>query len=107
MKLTIKERLQTSSLYPQGGNIISQQLVRDISEKVSIDQEEMKEIELRAEGDQLRWNDKIAKEKEVKFTKMEIDFLKKQVDRVEKEEKVTQSNLSLCEKIQDGVQKEK
>ncbi|GAG38836.1 unnamed protein product, partial [marine sediment metagenome] len=50
MKLTIRERLSISQLYPQKGNMIEQTLVEDIVKKVRIGQKEIKEIGLKVQA---------------------------------------------------------
>jgi len=103
MKLSIKERIVITQLYPNQGNLISQTLVRDIDKKIRITQEEMKEIDfnVREDGNSYVWNNEKAKEKEIEFTKSEIDLLKKEVEKLDKENKITQSMLDLCLKIKE------
>lgn len=99
INLTLKERINFGALYPQKGNIVEQKLIRDIAEKIEISQGEMKEIELRATGTQVQWNEKKAKDKKVEFTEMEMDLLKRQVRELDEKKEVTANILSLCLKI--------
>lgn len=99
MKLSIKERLNFGAILPQKGNIVEQKLARDIGEKIEISQKEMKEIGLKAVGDTVQWNEKKAKDKNVEFTEMELDLLKKQVKELDEKKEITANILSLCLKI--------
>lgn len=98
LSLSVKDRLAFRELFPRQGDILSQVLARDIAEKVQITQAEMKKIELSTEGDKISWNPK-AKTVNIVFTNPEITFLQAQVDRLDKEKKITLDILGLCLKI--------
>lgn len=98
MKLSIKDRLTIASLYPQQSNIVEQVIVKDIKKKVDLSQSEFKEINLKVSEGKYTWNNK-AKDKEVDFTESELSLLKSQIDKLDKEKKITQDILSLCLKI--------
>lgn len=114
MKLSVKDRLVIGNLYPAQGNILQQTLVRDISRKTEVTQDEMKQINLAPiEGSQgMKWDPDAANklgEKEVQFTEAELNLLKEQVSRLDRENKVTLGMLDLCLKIREeksGVKKE-
>ena len=101
MKLTIKDRLLINELYPKESNLISQILVKDINEKVNITQNDIDKYNIKPEKNGLTWNVKKDKGIEVGFTDKEIEFLKKQVERLDAESKITQSNIDLCLKIKE------
>jgi len=101
MKLTVKDRIHFSALYPQEGNIVTQLLVKDIQEKVNLTQEESKEIGLKQEGQTIVWDDEKAGKKDVKFTETEMEFLKGRVENLNNENKVTQDILSICLAVQN------
>ena len=102
MKLTVKERLLITRLYPQEGNIITQTLVRDIKKKIELTQTEITAINLKAlSNGGLTWDEKTAKVKNVDFTKAELDLLTDGVDKLDKTNKVTQELLPLCIRIRE------
>jgi len=106
MKLSVKDRLVIGNLYPAQGNILQQTLVRDIAKKVEVTQDEMKQINLAPiEGSQgMKWDPEEASklgEKEVVFTEAELNLLKEQVSRVDRENKITLGLLDLCLKIRE------
>ena len=106
MKLSVKDRLVIGNLYPAQGNILQQTLIRDIAKKVEVTQDEMKQINLGPiEGSQgMKWDPEEANklgEKEVVFTEAELNLLKEQVARIDKENKVTLGLLDLCLKIRE------
>ena len=99
ISLNIKDRLNIPSMLPRDSDLLEQKIVRDILAKIEINQEEMKEINLRQEGNQCKWDP--VKDKEIIFTEIEFDIMKKSVNKLDKDKKINQSNLSLCIKIQD------
>lgn len=102
MELNIKDRLTFNFLFPQAGNIITQTLIKEISKKVTLLQDEIEKIELKTvEGNRLQWNEKEIMPKEIVFGKTELEFLKQQVERLDKEKKITQDSLDLCLKIKN------
>lgn len=102
MKLTIKDRIVLSGLYPKEGDMLTQILIREIGEKTRIGSEEAKEIELKTSAVGVTWNVSKATEKEIEFTNSELRLLKERVSKLDKEKKITQEMLDLCVKIQDA-----
>jgi hypothetical protein len=96
MKLSIKHRISTSSLLPQTGGILEQMTSRDILKKVEILAEEAKEVNLRPEGEMIIWDQDKDSGKEVEFSPTEIIFLKDQVEKLDKEKKITPDILDIC-----------
>jgi hypothetical protein len=107
MKLTIKDRVVMPSLYPKESNIVNQILVKDIKEKVELTQPELKEIDFKPMGTHYSWDMKKAKDKKVDFTEAELDLLKNEIDKLDKEKKITQDILPLCLKIREVKEKPK
>lgn len=100
MTLSLKDRLNFVLLFPEKGNIIQQILVADISKKVSLTQDEIKEFELKQEGTVLKWNEEKAKDIEVEFTEAELNLLKEQIKELDSKGEITQAILPLCLKLQ-------
>lgn len=95
LSLGIKDRLTLPAFFPERSNYVDQILKEDIDKKIKITQAEVTEVGLKysepdAEGKQfLTWGRDKEKDIEVEFTKAEIEFLKKQVDRLDKAEALT------------------
>jgi len=101
MKLSIKERLVLPTLFPQRSNMVTLMTMRDIKEKIDVSADERKEIGLEVKQGRLHWDKDKAKEVDVDFNTLEINFLKDQVDRIDKEKNVTEDLLDLCLKIKN------
>jgi hypothetical protein len=96
MKLNIVNRLNIARFFPREGGILQQLLVRDITKKIEFTQDEIKEIGLKQSNNQLTWNPEKDFEKEVNFSESEINFLKDQIDLLDREKRITQDMLDLC-----------
>lgn len=96
MKFSIKDRLNFPTLYPQTGNILTQILVKSISEKVTLTPEEIEEIDLKSDGQLLRWDETKAQEKEIEFTEAEINLLRERVSEMDNNKQINQDILPLC-----------
>ena len=101
LKLKIMERISIKRLFPQESNLVNQVLARDIDKKISFDQKEMKDIEMKAVGDKMIWDAEKDKGKFVEFSDAEIEFLKKQIDEMDKKNKVTAEMVDVIMKIKD------
>ncbi len=99
MKLTVKERLMFNTFYPRSGSIAEQQLVRAIDNKIVLSQEEVEEINLKSIGQNLKWDKEKGKDLDVMFTNEEYKFLRLQVEKLDKENRVTLEILDLCLKV--------
>jgi len=101
MKLTLKERILVPRLYPLRESLFAQLLVRHINEKIQIEDKEAKKVGLKFEQGIFTWNLKKTIVKDFEFTDSEINFLKEQVKRVDKEKSITPDMVDLCVKIRD------
>lgn len=103
MKLSIPERIMFNRLFPRESSMIEMSLVKDIGEKVKLSQDEIEKIGLKQENSILVWSGEKAKDmdKEIDFSNSELSFLKSQIDRLDREKKVTVELLGLCQKIKE------
>lgn len=104
MKLNVKDRLIFRALFPREGDILSQTLIKDIGVKINIDQKELNKISFkrRPDGRGFEWDEKKAKIIDVDFTKAELSVLKAQVDKLDKEKKITHEILDICVKVKNA-----
>lgn len=102
MKLTIRERFAIVQVTPRESNIATQLIVRGILERLRFTPAEQAKLNIRFDLTQLLWDP--TKEEAVEFplSKEETDFLQLQVDRADREGRITQEILSLCLKIKGG-----
>lgn len=101
MKLSIKERLNFGSILPKENDYVSSLLSRDILKKIDLSQEEIKKIELKNVNNQLSWKNNLDKDIEVEFTAAELNVLNEAINKLDKANKISLSNLDIIEKIKD------
>lgn len=77
IKLNIPERFILVNLLPDKGNFENLAIVDSLRVKLYPTQKEIKEYDVKQEGDRISWNDKGLKQTEVEFTEQEISFVKK------------------------------
>ena len=105
MKLTVKDRIEISALYPKTGDLVTLTLLEDIGEKVKLSQEEIKEINLRIEGTSYAWNKE--SDKEVEFTELELGVLQKTITDWDKKKEIPIGLGRLCKKFMEAKKDEK
>ena len=57
MQLTILERVLLLNVLPVEGNIITLRIIQDLRRNLAPTEEEIKKVNLRQEGTQIRWDD--------------------------------------------------
>ena len=103
--LGIKDRLTIPAFFPERSNFVDQILKEDISAKIRITQEDVAAVGLHysepdKDGKQfMTWDAKKDVDKEVEFTDAEIKFLKKQVDRLDKDANLTDDEMKMAKAL--------
>lgn len=82
LELTVKDRLLLGEFFPERGSLIDQWTAKDIASKIEIGLAERKEIGLRVDGNRWIWDEKKSKVLKVALGQVEVQFLKDQVDRI-------------------------
>ena len=99
MKMTIKERMTFGELLPDKGNIVTLTIAQDIKKKTEITQEDIKTYDIVSDEKGVKWNADVVQEKEVKFSGLELDFLKEQVAALDKKSEIPSRLFDVCVKI--------
>ena len=103
MKLGVKDRLMIAQILPREGNLVAQRIMRDITQKVELSQEEMDGVKMKPlPTGGVQWDDKLEKflgQKTIKFTDAEMGFLKDQVKKLDETQKISRDTFLLCERI--------
>ncbi len=97
-KATLKalERLILPTLMPKEASFIEQLAIQDLTKKISFDQEEATELEIKnTEDGKLTWNAEKDSGKEVEFTEAEVSLVKKVLEELDNDNKVTADMLNL------------
>jgi len=104
LTLSVKERISIPTLFPESGDLNGVRLMADIRGKTQLLQQELEKLEMKINPitGATSWTpeaDKTVGKKMISFTDTEIGFLKDQIDRLDKEKKITEEHLPLAERI--------
>jgi len=100
LNLSIAERLHFTELLPRAAGIIEMEIIRGLKERVRFTPKEIDEFELRdLRNGSVVWDGSKAKLREFRFEDSEIKLIKKGVQILDKEERVTDEILDLAKKI--------
>lgn len=109
MKFNIVERILLPQMIKTAikqGNLIEMMSVEHIIKKVSFDEDEISKFELKTlDNGNVSWNTKTAIDKEITFTKEQIDILNKTINYYDENKLIELSMISLIVKIKDLSEK--
>lgn len=107
MKLGFADRMNLTTLLPEKGNINDQLICRQILDKIAITETEKTKsgLQIKSTVDGKNsfwdWDKKHEKEIEIIFNASEINLLKDQINKLDKEGLITLQVLSLCVRIKE------
>jgi len=87
IELTVKDRILFADFFPEKANLTDQWISKDIAAKIEIGVAERKELNLRVvqgpnQTARWAWDEKKAKIIKITFSQVEAQFLKDQVERI-------------------------
>lgn len=99
MELKIKDRIVLNMVMePQAGRYDVLKLVRKLREDLSFSEQEIKEVNLRAEeGGGYRWDKELVKDVEIGEVTMGV--IKKQFEKLDKEGRLHETHMDIYEKF--------
>lgn len=109
MKFNVVERILLPQMIKTAikqGNLIEMMSVEHIIKKMSFDEDEISKFELKTlDNGNISWNTKAAIDKEITFTKEQIDILNKTINYYDENKLIELSMISLIVKIKDLSEK--
>lgn len=109
MKFNVVERILLPQMIKTAikqGNLIEMMSVEHIIKKMSFDEDEISKFELKTlDNGNISWNTKTATDKEITFTKEQVDILNKTIDYYDKNKLIELNMISLIVKIKDLSEK--
>jgi len=104
MKLSILERIVLQGLLPQQGDYVTYGLIKQIRTELSFTEKEIKDFKINevinTKGEsRVTWDDKTEKLKEFTFGEKVTSIIVKALEKVDKEGKIDNNNVSLYEKF--------
>jgi hypothetical protein len=97
MKFNVITRLTLPSILPEKGSLITMTAKKDLLEKISLTQDEMKSINLRENEGVMYWDAECPIE--IELTEYEKSMLKKQVEFLDQSEAIPGALLDFCLEI--------
>ncbi len=102
ISLSTGDRIHLQSLFPAQTGFLEAVMIKEIRLKTETSVKELEALGVKQNpAGGVSWDTKNEKKKTIKFSQAEIEFLKKQVERFDKEKKITQNILGLCKLIKD------
>ena len=106
MQLTILERLMALGSLPAEGNIVTMRLRQTLIEKLGFTPEEFKKYGIKTDADGMTvWNPDVPQEKEVDLKIAEINVIRDNLEKLDKDNKITPNHLSLYDKFMEVDEK--
>ena len=99
MKLDVGDRLVLLSILPKEGDLTTIRIVHDLRQALSFSEEELKTLNIRSEGEGMVW-DGADGVKEIPIGPQAQVRISEVLERLDKEEKITEDHLSLWEKFE-------
>ena len=99
MKLNVTERINLMGILPAETNYVTLKIVNDLKSELSFSEEELKEYEMRFEDSMVYFNPVKSKEKEIKIGEKATDIIIEALNKLDKDNKVNDNNISLYEKF--------
>jgi len=99
MEFTVEERLAMLALLPPEGNLITMKIVHDLRQALAFDESELAVLKFVQDGDQLTWQNGVGP-KEIEVGVKAAGVIHDELARLDKEGKLRESHLGLCEKFE-------
>ena len=114
MLISTFERLQLLQILPAEGSFLTLKIVREMKEALSFTEDDHKVLQVKVGGEkvevdgvemtvpegQIRWTDALPP-KEIEIGDKAKEVIRKSLEKLDKEEKLTQAHFSLCEKFME------
>jgi hypothetical protein len=99
MELSVADRLQILAILPAQASLATIRIVTELRSELSFSEEEIAEFDVEELGGMVRWNAEKAEGhmKEVTIGKVARGIIEKQLEKMNREEQVTASMISLYE----------
>jgi len=98
-KLNIVERLGILSILPKEGNYVTLRIIRELQNNLSFTEKEIKDWEIKAEGQKISWNPDKVSSIEIEIGDKASEIIREALKTLDKQNKLTQELFSLYEKF--------
>lgn len=104
-ELTFGERISLLELLPPEGTIVTVRLVRELREKLTASEKELKELNVVIDSTKgtLRWDADMERKRRFSFSGYSLKLIVERLQKLEKDEKLTERHLPLWDKFVTGT----
>lgn len=99
MKLNILERINLMGILPAETNYVTYKIITDLKTELSFSEEEIKKSEMKFKDDMAFFNPQKAFDKDIEIGEKATDIIIEALNRLDKDNKINESNVSLYEKF--------
>ncbi len=99
MQLNVGERLVLLSILPEESNFVTLKIVRELKEKLSFSEEELKAYNFKQEGNSVKWDATVDTNKEIAIGEKQTDLIKDALKKLNDANKLKQEHFGLYEKF--------
>ena len=99
MILSVLERVTLLGILPEQGDFATLKIVRKLREALSFSEEELRVLELKQEGQQIRWKAEADPMKDVPIGEKATDIVVSSLKGLNEQKKLTAQHLDLYEKF--------
>jgi len=101
MKLNVLERITLMGLLPQESNFITFRLLTDLKKDLSFTEKEIKDFKIEQKDGRIFWGK--SKDVDITIGEQMLIIIKASLQKVDKEGKVNEGNISLFDKFQPEI----
>lgn len=107
-KLNVQERLTLLNMFPSKNNFINTKIIREASSTIGLSDEEAVEFEVKHVGENISYHAKKGSvEKTIKIGERAYSIICEVLEKLDKENKLTQNHFTLYEKFINRENKDK
>lgn len=99
VNLSIRDRLTIIAMLPTAGNMSDLVEIVELVKSLRFTDEEKDEIQYKEDGGQIKWNPSKDIQKEVDINYSQLGIIKKRIQELDSEGKITLSTLDTCLKF--------
>ena len=99
MKLNVMERMALLNILPPEGSITVMKLLRVLREDLSFNEKEHAALQFKQENDMIQWKQDADVVKDVKIGEIMTELIKKELKKLNDEEKLTDGHIDLYDKF--------
>jgi hypothetical protein len=99
MKLNLLERILILGILPKETNFVTLRIIKDLEKSLSFTEEEIKEYNIRQEGQNINWNIEGNVEKEIQIGEKATDIIVESLKKLNEQNKLTMQFFSTYDKF--------